>query len=116
LCTPRLLPGEPQEAIDLARQALGFVKENLIEQGSDWHALASAQAAAGDLDAAVESFTRAIELLEQSGEWREATVVYREWAHALRERGRESEALEVMERATTVTVRGLGAQARASRE
>lgn len=107
-----LLRGRPQEAIDLARQALDFVKEHALRQGSVWHVLGSAQVAAGDLDAAIESFKRAGELLEESGEWREATVVYREWAHALRERGRESEALEVMERATSVTVRGLGAEAR----
>jgi tetratricopeptide (TPR) repeat protein len=107
-----LLRGEPQEAIDLARQALGFVKEHQLEQGSVWHALGSAQVAAGDLDAAVESFKRAVELLERSGEWREATFVLREWARGLRERGRERDALEVMERATTITVRGLGAEAR----
>ena len=111
-----LLRGEPQEAIDLARQALGFAKDHQLSQGSAWYALGSAQAAAGDLDAAVESFKRAVELLEKSGEWRDATAAYREWAQALRAAGRESEAMDVMERATSVTVRGLGAQARTSRE
>jgi len=109
-----LLRGEPQEAIDLARQALDFVKEHQLSQGSVWYALGSAQAAAGDLDAAVGSFKRAAELLEQGGEWREATAVYREWAQGLRAAGRESEAVDVMERATSVTVRGLGAEARES--
>jgi tetratricopeptide (TPR) repeat protein len=77
-----LLRGETQEAIDLAGQALGFVKEHRLSQGSAWYALGSAQAAAGDLDAAAESFGRAAELLERGGEWREATAVYREWAPA----------------------------------
>lgn len=109
-----LLRGEPQEAIALARQALDFVKEHQLSQGSVWYALGSAQAAAGNLDAAVESFERAAELLEQGGEWREATAVYREWAQGLRAAGRESEAVDVMERATSVAVRGLGAEARES--
>jgi tetratricopeptide (TPR) repeat protein len=110
-----LLRGEAQEAIGLARRALEFVKEHALRQGSVWHVLGSAQAAAGDLDAALESFKRAVELLEGSGEWREATAVYREWAQALRATRREKEALDVMERASLVVVRSIGAQAREGR-
>lgn len=110
-----LLRDEPREAIDLAKQALDVLGEHQLGQGSAWHVLGSAQAAAGDLDAAIESFKRAVELLEKSGEWRDATAALREWAKGLRAAGRESEAMDVMERATSVTVRGLGAQARASR-
>jgi tetratricopeptide (TPR) repeat protein len=108
-----LLRGVPQEALDLAMQALDVLKEHQLGQGSAWHVLGSAQAASGDVDAAVESFKRAVELLEKSGEWRDATAAYREWAQALRADGREKEALDVMERASLVVVRSIGAEARA---
>jgi transcriptional regulator with XRE-family HTH domain len=98
----------PEEAIRLAREALDDLAERPGEQGSAWHALAAAQALTGDVEAASESFARAVELLREAGEWREAMTAYRMWAQVLREAGRNQEAFEIIEQATLLTLRNAG--------
>jgi transcriptional regulator with XRE-family HTH domain len=67
-----LADGDTEAGIRLAREALDYLAENVIDQGSAWHALGLAQAQAGDVDAACASFERAATQLEEGGEWREA--------------------------------------------
>ena len=103
-----VLVGDAEAAHALACEALDYLTENAIDQGSAWRALGGAQALAGDVDAATDSFHKAVELLGQSGEWREAVAAYREWAHALRSVGREGEAFEAMERGTILKLKHMG--------
>ena len=103
-----VLLGDADEAQTLAREALAYLTENAIDQGSAWRALGGAQALAGEIDAACESFQKAVELLGHSGEWREGVAAYREWAHALRSVGRESEAFEAMERGAILKLKHMG--------
>ena len=79
-----VLVGNAEAAQALAREALDYLTENAIDPRQR---LAGARRRAGshrDVDAATDSFHKAVELLGQSGEWREAVAAYREWAHALR--------------------------------
>jgi transcriptional regulator with XRE-family HTH domain len=107
--------GAPEEAQALARSAAELLEDYPAEQGEALHALASAQAAAGDLDEAEVSFRRAIEQLAGGRRWREAASASRDWAARLRAAGRTDDALEVMDRATVLSIRGMGAEARRSR-
>ena len=103
-----VLLGDAERAIPLAREAVSYLAEQVIDQGSALHILGLAQVGNGEAGAAIESFEKAIEQLEQGGEWREALAVYRAWARALQSLGREQDALDVMERATLVRVRFAG--------
>ena len=107
--------GDSEEAQTLALAAAELLKDDPAEQGEALHALASAQAAAGDLDRAEKSFRRAIEQLATGRRWREAAGAARDWASYLRAAGRTDEALEAMDRATVLSIRGMGAEARRSR-
>jgi len=107
--------GKPEEAQELARAAAELLEDHPPEQGEALHALASAQAAAGDLDRAEESFRSAIEQLAAGRRWREAASASRDWAAHLRAAGRTDDALEVMDRATMLSIRGMGAEARRAR-
>jgi tetratricopeptide (TPR) repeat protein len=98
----------PEEAVRLATEALEYLAERTGEQGSAWHALGAAQAQTGEVEAASESFRRAVELLRDAGEWREAMTAYRSWAQILREAGRNQEAFEIIEQATLLTLRNAG--------
>src|SRR5437763_1023986 len=95
------------------RQSLA--EDHPAEQGEALHALASAQAAAGELDEAEASYRRAIEQLASGRRWREAADASRDWASRLRAAGRTEDALEVMDRATMLSIRGMGAEARRGR-
>ncbi|HEX6700882.1 MAG TPA: helix-turn-helix domain-containing protein [Gaiellaceae bacterium] len=99
-----LLEVDPDRAIELAQQALEYLKEHTTEQGSAWHTLGAAQLRKDDIDAAAKSMRRAIELLEKSGEWREVVTVARELAEAMRAAGRAEEAYELLERATVISI------------
>ena len=103
-----VLLGDAEGAIALGREAVDYLDEHVVDQGSAWHVLGLAQAAHGEAGAAIESFEKAVEQLEQGGEWREALGVYRAWARALQSLGREQDALDAMERATLVRVRFAG--------
>ena len=105
----------PEEAAGLAREALEHLAERASEQGSAWHALGSAQAMNGDVEAALDSFGRAVELLREAGEWREAMTAYRRWAQVLREVGRNQDAVDIIEQATLLTLRNATASRRSQR-
>ena len=102
------------EALERAQEAVETLEDEEGE-GDAWYALGSAHALRNEVDEADSAFRRAVELLGQRGDWREAAKASREWARALRSAGREAEAFDVMEQATLLTVRGMGAEARRSR-
>ena len=106
--------GRPDEALERARDAVEIL-EGDEAQGGAWYALAVAQTLRNDIDEADAAFRNAVEHLARGGDWREAARASREWARALRTAGREAEAFEVMEQATLLTVRGMGAEARRAR-
>ncbi|HEX6699693.1 MAG TPA: helix-turn-helix domain-containing protein [Gaiellaceae bacterium] len=107
--------GEVAEAQELARLAVDLLEEHPAEQGEALHALAAAEAAAGDLQKAEASFRRAIDQLAGGRCWRDAANAARDWAARLRAAGRTEEALEVMDQATMLSIRGMGAEARRNR-
>jgi transcriptional regulator with XRE-family HTH domain len=102
------------EALERAREAVEIL-EGYEEQGGAWYALGVAHALRNETDEADAAFRSAVDHLARGGDWREAARASREWARALRTAGRETEAFEVMEQATLLTVRGMGAEARRAR-
>jgi tetratricopeptide (TPR) repeat protein len=103
--------GRGDEALEWARQAIALL-EGAEEEGDAWYALAVAHALREEVDEADAAFRRAVDHLGRGGDWREAAKASREWARVLRAAGREAEAFDVMEQATLLTVRGMGAEAR----
>ena len=106
---------DPEEAQKFALRAVALLEEHPAEQGEALHALASAQAATGELEEAEASYRRAIEQLAGGRRWREAANASRDWAARLRAAGRTDDALEVMDQATMLSIRGMGAEARRGR-
>jgi tetratricopeptide (TPR) repeat protein len=102
-----LARGDTEAALAEAREAVAILAEDRTEQGSAYHALALAEAARRQVDAAAASFKNAVERLEQGAEWREALAAYRAWSRMLRAAGRDQEALDVADRATAVSIRTL---------
>ena len=106
--------GRVDEALERAREAVEIL-EGDEPQGGAWYALGVAHALRNETDEADAAFRSAVDHLARGGDWREAARASREWARALRAAGREAEAFEVMEQATLLTVRGMGAEARRAR-
>jgi transcriptional regulator with XRE-family HTH domain len=69
------------------------------------HALALAQAAAGDIDSADQSFLRASQAYEQRQHWRQAAAVAHDWGNTLRQAHRPEQALDAFSRAARYTAR-----------
>jgi transcriptional regulator with XRE-family HTH domain len=92
--------GDPQRALAYAREADQLLHEHVRHKANGQHALGVAYAAVGDIDAADGRFDAAVSLLLERGQWREALVVVRDWAAALRAAGRDEKAYEVLERST----------------
>jgi transcriptional regulator with XRE-family HTH domain/predicted negative regulator of RcsB-dependent stress response len=96
---------DADEGVERANQALDLLAEHQVAQGAAWHALGDALALKGKVDEAVSAFERASQQLEGSGEWRELVAVYKSWSRCLREAGRAEAALDVMERASAISIR-----------
>ena len=98
--------GDADEAVSRGEEVLELLGDtNPAEQGNAWWAIAEGQALRDDSAAADEAFRRAAELLSGEGRWREASQACRAWAKMLRKAGRESEALDVLERAADLAAR-----------
>lgn len=93
--------GEFADAERLARDALLLALELPGEAGNAWWAIAEARAGAGD-PTADDAFGRAVDLLGAHGTVRRHASVLRSYGRYLRDSGRESEALDVLERAADV--------------
>jgi transcriptional regulator with XRE-family HTH domain len=103
--------GHPAQALTLAREAVDALEANARYAATAWHAMGLAEAGRGDMVAAEAAFERALDLLSGRRQWREAAATARDWAAALREAGRETEAYDVLERALFLELRETGAGA-----
>jgi transcriptional regulator with XRE-family HTH domain len=110
------LRGQGDNAVGLARRALELNGgANAVDEGRAFHALGDGLALAGEHAGADEAFRRAVDILEQQGQWRDATTACRSWAKMLRELGREEQALDVLERGTELGMRQSPAEAHVER-
>jgi tetratricopeptide (TPR) repeat protein len=98
-----------REALDLSR------KVRPVEEGVALHALADALSMGGDVAGADDAYRQAVDLLEQGGRWRDASAACRSWGRLLREQNRESEAMDVLDRAAEFATRVAPETARAER-
>jgi transcriptional regulator with XRE-family HTH domain len=94
--------GDARAALDLAHEAERLLGDDVRYGGKRWHALASARAAAGDADGAVRGYDRALRVLEERRQWREAANVAREAARFLVDAGRDDDAWDMLERLATL--------------
>jgi transcriptional regulator with XRE-family HTH domain len=92
--------GDPERALAYAREAEQLLHEHVRHKANARHALGVGYAGVGDIDSADGEFDAAVSLLLERGQWREALVVVRDWAAALRAAGRDEKAYEVLERST----------------
>jgi len=111
-----VLLGNGKEAARRAREALDVLGDtDPAERGAAWLALAQGLSLEGEVPAAMESFRRATEALEEAGKLPEAAEAHRAWSRALRAAGRESEALDVLERAADLAAQAGHTEIRATR-
>lgn len=98
--------GRGAEAVQRARAAIELLGQHHGgEQGTAWWALAEGLVLESEIEAAIEAFHKAIDLLESNAHWREAAEASRRCAKVLRDAGRDVEALDVLERATDLAAR-----------
>lgn len=100
--------GQADEAIERARESLELLGEDGDpgERGRALWAFAEGVILKGDPDTADMSFRNAVDLLSGQGRWREAAQACQAWGKLLRRMGREKEALDALERAADLAVRG----------
>jgi tetratricopeptide (TPR) repeat protein len=100
-----LLLDSPHEAIARGREALELLGDTEpAEQGAAWLALARAWEVLDDQAEAFEAFRRSAGILEVAGTAHDAAEAYQSWGRALRAAGRESEALDALDRAAELGV------------
>jgi transcriptional regulator with XRE-family HTH domain len=97
--------GLGDEALARATEAAELLAADQRIAPAAEHALALAQAAAGDLDGADRSFLRASQAYEQRQQWRQAAAVAQDWGSALRQAHRPEQALDAFTRAALYTAR-----------
>jgi transcriptional regulator with XRE-family HTH domain len=97
--------GHSDEALARASEAADLLTTDQRIAPAAEHALALAQAAAGDIDSADQSFLRASHAYEQHQQWRQAAAVAHDWGNALRQAHRPEQALEAFSRAALYTAR-----------
>jgi tetratricopeptide (TPR) repeat protein len=94
------LEGDADLAVERARDALALLGQfHGEEQGYAVRALATGLALKGDEAAAIEAYSRAVDLLTVHTRRADAGEAALEWANFLRERGREDEAEPILRRA-----------------
>jgi tetratricopeptide (TPR) repeat protein len=98
--------GRSDDALGYAREALELIGDgDRSDRATALWALGQAQVDVGELDAGVETLAASMERFEREQEWYEAATVARRLGQAYRKAGRESEALDVLERAVGYTTR-----------
>jgi tetratricopeptide (TPR) repeat protein len=94
------LEGDGAKAVERAREAIAILDDyHGGDQGGAVWALARGLAVSGDVDAAHETYPRAIDLLAVHGRRHEAAQASEEWAAILREHGRGDETEPILTRA-----------------
>jgi tetratricopeptide (TPR) repeat protein len=108
--------GDGEGAVRHAKAALDAIGDEFQhEKGNALWALAEGLALTGDNDGAHDAFRRATALMEEHGHRRNYVEAYRAWGKFLRRAGRETEALEVLERAADLASGPVGADTRTPR-
>jgi transcriptional regulator with XRE-family HTH domain len=97
--------GHSDEALARASEAAELLARDQRIAPAAEHALALAQAAAGDIDSAHHSFLRASQAYEHHQQWRQAAAVAHDWGSALRHAHRPEQALDAFSRAARYTAR-----------
>lgn len=105
---------DAEGAVVLAREALE-VDSTEADRGLALAALGDALTLRGDADEADSAYREAIALLENEGWWRPAANACRAWGHMLRDAGRETEAIDVLDRAAELGMRAAPQHSRAER-
>jgi tetratricopeptide (TPR) repeat protein len=100
--------GDPHRALVYAREADALLHDHVRHRANAQHALGVAYAAVGDIESADTELEEAVTLLLERGQWREALVVVRDWASALRAAGRDDKAFAVLEQSTRFSRYGGG--------
>jgi len=102
-----VLVEDADAAVTRAQEALELLgdEQHGAEHGSAWWAYADGMTLRGEADTANDAYRRAVDLMVENHAWREAAHACRAWGKMLRNAGRESEALDVLERATDLAVR-----------
>jgi tetratricopeptide (TPR) repeat protein len=96
---------DPDRAVQRAREALEILGDaDPAERGDAWRALGAGLALNKDLEGAEDAYRRSSDLLEEHGGPAEYSAALRGWAEVLRRQGRETEALDVLERAAALAV------------
>jgi transcriptional regulator with XRE-family HTH domain len=100
------LLGNGEAATHFAQEAIALIGDNDdAALGLANAALAEGLALGGELEAADEAFRLAVDLLESRWRWREATQACQSWGRMLRRAGRQQEALDVLDRASELSLR-----------
>jgi transcriptional regulator with XRE-family HTH domain len=100
-----LLVEDGAEAVRRAREALELLGDlDPGEQGAAWLALARGLELQGEGPASFEAFRRSTETLEGAEKLADAAEACRAWGRALRAAGRETEAMDVLEKAAELAV------------
>jgi transcriptional regulator with XRE-family HTH domain len=111
-----ILRHDATRAVELARQAVELAGADApVDRGVALSALADGLVLLGSTDEAAAAYREAVDLLESQGRWRHATTACRAWGRMLREGGRETEALDVLERAAELGMRVSSSAAPAER-
>ena len=101
-----LLRHEAENAAELARTALELSRASVpAEEGISLYALADALAMSGDVTGADNAYGQAVELLERGSRWRDAAAACRAWGRLLRDNDRETQALDVLDKAAELGMR-----------
>jgi tetratricopeptide (TPR) repeat protein len=108
---------DAEEAMAHATEAARLLGDDARHVGLKWQALATAHRLAGDVAEAESYFGKALDVLTERKQWREAATVAREWGRFLRSLGRDGQAFDVMDKATGLQIRHIGRLAgRAARD
>jgi tetratricopeptide (TPR) repeat protein len=94
------LEGDASRAVECARDALAVLGDfHGGEMGQACWALARGLALEGEVDAAIETYRRAVDLLTVNGRRHNAGMASLDWATLLQEQGRNDEAEPILRRA-----------------
>jgi tetratricopeptide (TPR) repeat protein len=97
--------GDADRAIRRAGEALEILGDaDPAERGDALRALGAGLALKGDLESAEDAYRRSAELLAENGRPAEYSAALRGWAEVLRRQRRDTEALDVLERAAALAV------------
>src|SRR5439155_24310119 len=94
---------QPNEAEQLAREALDFLGDDHPAERGVALAILGEALAEQENPEADQTFKHAVQLIDEHGRQNEKADTYRSWAHYLRKAGRESEALDVLDRAAQLS-------------